>query len=316
MVIYTINRIIQLIPVLLILSIIVFSFVHLLPGDVIDVLAGEEDVEDPEVRAALEKEFGLDKPIYVQYLVWFGNVLRGDFGKSLVTRRPIALELFDRIPATMYLALVSIALAMVISIPLGTIASVKRNTFVDYVAQTTSLFGISIPEFWLAIMAILFFSLYLGWLPSSEYYSPLEDFGKSIKHLILPAVAIGFRQAAYTTRLTRSSMLDEVSREYVDTVRSLGLPERKVIYKYTLRNALIPTLTISGIQLYQLLGGTVVIETIFAWPGIGRAIFEAIVARDFPLIQAGVLVLGTFAVTINLLVDLMYRVLNPRVRLS
>ncbi len=316
MVIYTINRIIQLIPVLLILSIIVFSFVHLLPGDVIDVLAGEEDIEDPEVRAALEKEFGFDKPIYIQYLVWLGNVVRGDFGKSLVTRRPIALELFDRIPATMYLALVGIGIAMVISIPLGTLASVKRNTFVDYVAQTTSLFGISIPEFWFAIMCILFFSLYLGWLPSSEYYSPFEDLGKSIKHLILPAAAIGFRQAAYTTRLTRSSMLDEVSREYVDTARSLGLPERKVIYKYTLRNALIPTLTISGIQLYQLLGGTVVIETIFAWPGIGRAIFEAIVARDFPLIQAGVLVLGTFAVTINLLVDLMYRVLNPRVRLG
>lgn len=316
MVIYAINRIIQLIPVLLILSIIVFSFVHLLPGDVIDVLAGEEDIQDPEVRAALEKEFGLDKPIYVQYLVWLGNVLRGNFGKSLVTRRPIALELFDRIPATMYLALVSIGLAMIISVPLGTLAAVKRNTFVDYIAQTTSLFGISIPEFWFAIMCILLFSLYLGWLPSSEYYSPLENFGKSIKHLILPAIAIGFRQAAYTTRLTRSSMLDEVSREYVDTARSLGLPERKVIYKYTLRNALIPTLTISGIQLYQLLGGTVVIETIFAWPGIGRAIFEAIVARDFPLIQAGVLVLGTFAVTINLLVDLMYRVLNPRVRLG
>ena len=316
MVIYTINRIIQLIPVLLIVSIAVFSFVHFLPGDVIDVLAGEEDIQDPEVRAALEKEFGLDKPIYIQYLVWLGNVMRGNFGKSMVTRRPIALELFDRIPATMYLALVSIGLAMIISIPLGTLASVKRNTFVDYIAQTTSLFGISIPEFWFAIMCILFFSLYLGWLPSSEYYSPLEDFGKSIKHLILPAIAIGFRQAAYTTRLTRSSMLDEVSREYVDTARSLGLPERKVIYKYTLRNALIPTLTISGIQLYQLLGGTVVIETIFAWPGIGRAIFEAIVARDFPLIQAGVLVLATFAVIINLLVDLMYRVLNPRVRLS
>jgi peptide/nickel transport system permease protein len=280
------------------------------------VLAGEEDIQDPEVRAALEKEFGLDKPIYIQYLVWLGNVLRGNFGKSLVTRRPIALELFDRSPATMYLALVSISIAMVISIPLGTLAAVKRNTFVDYIAQTTSLVGISIPEFWFAIMCILFFSLYLGWLPSSEYYSPLDNFGKSIKHLILPAAAIGFRQAAYTTRLTRSSMLDEVSREYVDTARSLGLPERKVIYKYTLRNALIPTLTISGIQLYQLLGGTVVIETIFAWPGIGRAIFEAIVARDFPLIQAGVLVLGTFAVTINLLVDLMYRVLNPRVRLS
>jgi hypothetical protein len=144
----------------------------------------------------------------------------------------------------------------------------------------------------------------------------LEDLGKSLKHLILPALAVGFRQAAYTTRLTRSSMLDEINKEYVDTARSLGLPERKVLYKYTLRNALIPTLTISGIQLYQLLGGTVVIETIFAWPGIGRAIFEAIVSRDFPLIQAGVLVLATFAVTINLLVDLMYRLLNPRVRLA
>jgi peptide/nickel transport system permease protein len=316
MFVYTINRLIQLIPVLLIVSILVFSFVHFLPGDVIDVLAGEENIEDPEVRAALEKEFGLDKPIYIQYFVWLGRVVQGNFGKSLVTRRPIALELFERIPATVYLALVSIGLAMVISIPLGTLASVKRNTLVDYTAQTTSLLGISIPEFWFAIMCILFFSLYLGWLPSSEYYSPMDNLGKSLKHLILPALAVGFRQAAYTTRLTRSSMLDEVNKEYVDTARSLGLSEKKVLYKYTLRNALIPTLTISGIQLYQLLGGTVVVETIFAWPGIGRAIFEAIVSRDFPLIQAGVLVLATFAVTINLLVDLMYRLLNPRVRLA
>jgi peptide/nickel transport system permease protein len=316
MFIYTINRILYLIPVLLILSIVVFSMVHFLPGDVIDVLAGEESINDPEVRAALEKEYGLDKPVYVQYLVWFGKVLRGDFGKSLVTRRPISIELFERIPATMYLAVVGIALSMLIAIPLGTFAAVKRNSFVDYVSQTTSLFGISIPEFWFAIMCILLFSLYLRWLPSSEYYSPFEDFGRSLKHLILPAIAIGFRQAALTTRLTRSSMLDEVRREYVDTARSVGLPERKVIYKYTLRNALIPTVTISGLQLAQQLGGTVVIETIFAWPGIGRAIYEAIVARDFPLIQAGVLVLGTIVVTMNLLVDLMYRVLNPRVRLA
>jgi peptide/nickel transport system permease protein len=316
MFIYTINRILYLIPVLFILSVAVFSMVHFLPGDVIDVLAGEESINDPEVRAALEKEYGLDKPVYVQYLVWLGRVLRGNFGKSLVTRRPISTELFERIPATMYLAVVGIALSMLIAIPLGTFAAVKRNSFVDYVSQTTSLFGISIPEFWFAIMCILLFSLYLGWLPSSEYYSPFEDFGRSLKHLILPAVAIGFRQAALTTRLTRSSMLDEVRREYVDTARSVGLPERKVIYKYTLRNALIPTVTISGLQLAQQLGGTVVIETIFAWPGIGRAIYEAIVARDFPLIQAGVLVLGTIVVAMNLLVDLMYRVLNPRVRLA
>ena len=314
---YTFQRLLSLIPVLLILSVVVFAFVHFLPGDVIDMLmAGTEDSHDPAVRAALEKEYGLDKPFHVQYLVWFNKILHGDFGKSLVTRRPIALELFTRLPATLYLAVIGIAISLVIAIPLGTIAAVKRNTMVDYIAQTVSLFGISIPEFWFAIMAVLLFSLYLGWLPSSEYYSPFEDFGRSLKHLILPAAALGFRQAAITTRLTRSSMLDEVKKEYVDTARSLGLSESKVIYKYTLRNAMIPTLTISGLQLAQLLGGTVVIETIFAWPGVGRALYEAIVGRDFPLIQAGVLMLGTIVVVINLLVDLMYRVLNPRVRLA
>jgi len=165
-------------------------------------------------------------------------------------------------------------------------------------------------------MAILLFSLYLGWLPSSAYYSPFEDLGKSLQHLILPATAIGFRQAALITRLTRSSMLDEVRKEYVDTARSLGLSERKVIYKDTLRNAMIPTLTITGLQLAQLLGGTIIIEQIFAWPGIGYSIYQAVVARDYPLLQAGVLVLGTIVVLINLLVDLLYRVLNPRVRLG
>ena len=316
MLIYAINRVFYLIPVLFILSIVVFSMVHLLPGDVIDILAGEEDIDDPEVRAALEKEFGLDQPIYIQYLSWLGKVAKGDFGKSLVTRRSVGIELFERIPNTVYLALVGIVISIVIAVPLGTIASVKRNTFIDYIAQTTSMFGLSIPEFWFAIMCVLLFSLYLGWLPSSEFYSPFDDLGKSLKHLILPAFAIGFRQAAYTTRLTRSSMLDEVRKDYVDTARASGLPERKVIYKYTLRNALIPTVTISGLQLAQLLGGTVVIEQIFAWPGIGRAIVEAIVARDYPMIQAGVLVLGTIVVMVNLFVDLLYRVLNPRVRLA
>ena len=313
---YALNRILTLIPVIFLVSVGAFSFLHLLPGDVIDVLAGEEDIEDPEVRAALEKEFGLDKPIYIQYLVWAGRISRGNFGKSYVTRRPIAKELFERFPATIYLALAGITIAMVIAIPLGTIAGIRRNTFIDYISQTTSLFGISIPEFWFAIMCILFFSLYLGWLPSSEYYSPFEDLGKSLKHLILPAVSIGFRQAAFTTRLTRSSMLDESSKEYVDTARSLGLPERKVIYKYTLRNALIPTLTISGLQLVALLGGTVVIETIFAWPGIGLAIYESIQTRDFPLLQAGILMLSVITVSVNLLVDILYRVLNPRVSLT
>jgi peptide/nickel transport system permease protein len=314
---YTINRILYLIPVLLILSVSVFVFVNLLPGNVIDIImSGEENISDPAVRKALEKELGLDKPIYVRYFIWLNRVLHGNFGKSMVTRRPVSLELFERIPATIYLALVGVVLSLIIAVPLGTIAAVKRNTFIDYISQTVSLFGISIPEFWFAIMCVLLFALYLGWLPSSGYYSPTENLGLSLRHLVLPAIAIGFRQAAITTRLTRSSMLDEVQKEYVDTARSLGLSERKVIYKYTLRNAMIPTLTISGLQLAQLLGGTVVIETIFAWPGIGLALYQAIITRDFPLIQAGILILGTKVVLINLLVDLMYRVLNPRVRLA
>jgi len=316
MLIYAINRILQLVPVLFLLSVMVFGFVHALPGSIVDTLAGEEAAEDPEVRKALEKEFGLDEPIYVQYGLWLGKLLRGDLGKSLVTRRPVTLELFDRIPATIYLALVGITLSILIAVPLGTIAAVRRNTGVDHGAQMTSLLGISIPEFWFAILSILLFALYLRWLPSSGYISPFEDFWASLKHLALPALAIGFRQAAYTTRLTRSSMLDEISKEYVDTHRSLGLPERKVIYKYTLRNALIPTITIAGLQLANLLGGTVVLETIFAWPGVGLAIFQAIQQRDFPMIQAGVLLLGVIVVVINLLVDLLYRVLNPRVGLG
>jgi len=316
MLIYTINRILHMIPVLFVLTVVVFLFMQMLPGDVIDTLIGDEEAEDPETRALLMKEYGLDKPIYVQYGVWIGKVFQGDFGKSLITRRPVSLELFESIPATVYLAIVGISLSILIAVPLGSIAAVKRNTPTDYAAQVTSLIGISIPEFWFAIMCVLLFSLYLGWLPSSGYMSPFEDLGQSIKYLILPAAAVGFRQAAYTTRLTRSSMLDEMNKEYVDTARSLGFSEKKVIYKYILRNAMIPTITISGLQLANLLGGTVVLETIFAWPGIGQAIYLAIIDRDYPLIQAGILVLGIIVVVVNLLVDLLYRVLNPRVALN
>jgi len=316
MLIYAINRILQMIPVLFVLTVVVFTFVQLLPGDVIDTLIGDEQAEDPELRKALEEEYGLDKPIYVQYGIWLGKALQGDFGKSLITRRPISVELFESIPATVYLGLVGIGISIIIAVPLGSLAAVKRNSATDYIAQVTSLIGISIPEFWFAIMAVLVFSLHLGWLPSSGYVSPFEDLGPSLLYLVLPALAVGFRQAAYTTRLTRSSMLDEMNKEYVDTARSLGFSESKVIYKYTLRNALIPTITISGLQLANLLGGTVVLETIFAWPGIGQAIYLAIIDHDYPLIQAGILVLGIIVVCVNLLVDLLYRVLNPRVALN
>jgi len=311
---YFLRRIAQLVPVLLVLSVVVFGFVEALPGSIIDTLIGTEGGDDEETRAILAKEYGLDQPVYVRYAKWVYRAAQLDFGKSLVTRRPISLELVSRIPATVYLAVVGITLSMLIAIPLGTIAAVRRNSKIDYAAQVSSLIGISIPEFWFAILCVLFFSLYLGWLPSSGYASPFEDPWDSLKFLILPAAAIGFRQAAFTTRLTRSSMLDEMNKEYVDTARSQGLSERKVIFKYTLRNAMIPTITISGLQLANLLGGTVVLESIFAWPGIGRAIFEAILQRDYPMVQAGVLVLGVIVVVMNLLVDLTYRLLNPRVK--
>lgn len=313
---YTLRRIAQLVPVLLVLSVAVFSFVEALPGSIVDTLVGTEGGDIEEARAILTKEYGLDRPVHERYVLWLGRALQGDFGKSLVTRRPISTELLSRIPATIYLATVGIVLSMVIAVPLGTFAAVRRNSGVDYAAQVTSLAGISIPEFWFAILCVLLFSLYLGWLPSSGYVSPFEDFWGSLQFLILPAAAIGFRQAAFTTRLTRSSMLDELSKEYVDTARALGHSESKVIFKYTLRNAMIPTITISGLQLANLLGGTVVLESIFAWPGIGRAIFEAILQRDYPLIQAGVLVLGCIVVVMNLLVDLTYRLLNPRVKFA
>ena len=313
---YTLRRIAQLVPVLLVLTVAVFGFVEALPGSVLDTLIGTEGGDDAETREILAKEYGLDRPVHERYAKWLARTVQFDFGNSLVTRRPISLELMSRIPATVYLATVGIMLSMMIAIPLGTLAAVRRNSAVDYTAQVTSLAGISIPEFWFAILCVLLFSLYLGWLPSSGYVSPFEDFWGSLQFLILPAAAIGFRQAAFTTRLTRSSMLDELSKEYVDTARSLGHSERKVIFKYTLRNAMIPTITISGLQLANLLGGTVVLESIFAWPGIGRAIFEAILQRDYPLIQAGVLVLGCIVVVMNLLVDLTYRLLNPRVKFA
>jgi len=316
MLIYIINRLLQLIPIVFILTIVVFCFVQALPGDIIDTLIDMEGSADPEVRKILEKEYGLDKPIYMQYLYWLGDFLQGDFGNSLVTRRPVAVELLERIPATVYLAAVGIFLSLCIAIPFGTIAAVNRNSKLDYSAQVTSLLGISIPEFWFAILCIMLFSLQFNIFPSSGYVGPGEDFGLSLWYLVLPAIAIGFRQAAYTTRLTRSSMLDEINKDYVNTARSLGLPEHKVIYKYTLRNALIPTVTISGLQFANLLGGTVVLETIFAWPGIGLTIYQAIQQRDYPVIQAGILFLGFKVVLINLLVDILYRYLNPRVGLN
>ena len=312
---YIFYRVLQFVPVWLLVSIVVFALVHVLPGDAIDALVPPDAASNPATRAALEKELGLDKPIYVQYARWLERiVLHGDFGRSITTRRTISVEIFRRLPATLYLAVTALSVSLLIAIPLGTIAAVKRRTIVDYAATATALLGVSVPEFWLAILCILLFALHLGWLPASEYYSPFDNFRLSLLHMVLPAGSLGVRLAAITTRLTRSSMLDEIRKEYVDTARALGLPERRVIYKYTLRNALIPTVT--GLQFARLLGGTVVVETIFSWPGVGLTLYEAIMGRDYPMIQAAILILATTFVMMSLLVDLTYCWLNPRIRLG
>jgi ABC-type dipeptide/oligopeptide/nickel transport system permease component len=201
-------------------------------------------------------------------------------------------------------------------VPLGTIAALKHRTLVDYTVTTAAVAGVSIPNFWFAILCVLFFALYLGWLPASEYVNPFDDPWLGLQHLLLPAAALGVRLAAITTRLTRSTMLDEIRKEYVDTARSVGLPEWRVIFKYTLKNALIPTVTVAGLQFGNLLGGTVVIETIFAWPGIGLTVYDAIMSRDYPMVQAGIMILSIAFVLVNLLVDITYRLLNPRIRLA
>jgi peptide/nickel transport system permease protein len=313
---YIVRRLFALIPILLILTAFVFSIFRFLPGGPIEMMAPPDEVFNEEVRLALEKELGLDRPIIVQYADWLWRALHGDLGESIYSQLPVWQLIMERFPATLYLTLAATFLAIVIAIPLGTIAALYKNTLTDYVAIGTSVFGITVPNFWLALIMILLFSLGLRWLPSMGYVDPMQNFFGSLRHLAMPAVVLAVYPCAVATRMTRSSMLDELNKEYVYTARAQGFPEWKIVFKYTLKNALIPTLTVVGLLFARQLGGTIIIETIFGWPGIGLLIFEHINARDFPVLQAAVLLLAVFFVGINLVVDLLYRLVNPRVELT
>jgi peptide/nickel transport system permease protein len=298
------------------LSLFIFSISHMLPGDPIDAMVPPDEAADPEIREILIKELGLDRPLMVQYFDWLWSLLHGDFGQSIFTRQPVKKLVFQAIPATLYLAVAAFLIAVLVAIPLGTIAAVKKNTRVDYMAMVAALLGVSIPGFWMALMFILFFSLKLGWLPSMGHVGLTVNAAASLKHLLLPALVMAALPCAIVTRMIRSSMLDELKKEYVNTPRSQGLPQRMVIYKYTLKNALIPTITMVGLWFARLLAGTIIIETIFGWPGIGSLVFDSINARDYPVLQAAVLMLATAFVTINLIVDLLYKLVDPKVQLS
>jgi peptide/nickel transport system permease protein len=312
---YLARRVLTLLPILLLMSIIVFALIRMIPGDPIDVMYGGEGMDEAR-RAALSREMGLDQPIVIQYGRWLLRAVTGDLGNSYRAGMPVMQLIGQRLPATLWLSLSAMFLSLLVALPLGLLAAVKRNSGADMGATAFAILGISMPNFWSGILLVLIFSIWLGWLPSIGYVSPLDDLWLSIRHLILPAITLGWALAGVTTRLARSSLLEELGKDYVRTARGKGLSERAVLLRHTLRNALIPTVTMIGLQMGFLIGGTVVVETVFAWPGIGLLVVDSIFARDYPVVQGVVLVIAVLVVLINLLVDVTYTVLDPRIRLS
>ncbi len=309
---YVVRRVGQAVVVMLGVSVIVFLLVHLVPGDPIRRSLGTRF--DPHVYQLLYERAGFDQPLYRQYVTWLGNALQGDLGVSFRTGRPVRGMVLERLPATMSLAFAALFIGLVIALPAGIISAVRSGSRTDYSVSALSQVGVSIPDFWWAIMLILLFSLTLGWLPPSGYKSPLESPVGFLRHLTLPALSVGLISGSILTRFVRAAMLDALHRDYTRTARSKGLPERVVINRHVLRNALVPIVTVAGLQLGFLLGGVVVVEVIFAWPGLGRLAYDAVLRRDYPVLQGAVLLVALSFVVINLLVDLLYARLDPRIR--
>jgi peptide/nickel transport system permease protein len=302
---YIIRRVFQAIFTLLVLSLAVFLAVHS-TGDPALYLIGVEGEGEKEHYEALKKEMGLDRPIMVQYGYFLSRIIRADFGKSTINQKPARESLFERFPATIQLAAAAFALEVIVGVALGILSAVKRDTLIDLFGKFFAVIGIATPNFWVAIMLILLFGAILGWLPTFGRGGP--------EHLILPAFVLGTAGMAGMTRLVRSSMLEVLDSEYVKFARVKGLPERLVIYKHALKNAAIPALTFGGLSLAGLLNGSVVIEVVFAWPGIGRLLLEGIQRRDFPVVEAAVLAAGTLYIVSALVVDILYVYINPRIR--
>ena len=311
---YLVTRLISLVPILFGTSIVAFLLIRLVPGDPAIALLGLE--ADASSLAALRQQLALDQPIVIQYFTWLGHILSGDFGRSVQGGRAVFPLLLGALAPTALLAAAALVISLLIAIPAGIVAAVSRNSSADYAASFLALCGLSLPSFWLGILLILTFSIYLPLLPASGYVSPWVDPVAHLRHLVLPAVTLGAALAAATMRMTRATMLEVLRADYVRTARAKGLPQRTVIWGHALRNARIPIVTLLGIQLGQLLGGVVITETVFSWPGIGKLTVDAIFARDYPVVQGAVLLTATLFVLINLVTDLIYTVLDPRVRLA
>jgi ABC-type dipeptide/oligopeptide/nickel transport system permease component len=303
---YLVRRLLLTIPVLVGVATLVFSLVHFIPGDPAQVMLGES--ASPEDVAQLRQRLGLDRPILVQYGSFLSGLLRGDLGVSLRTDQPVTQQILERMPATAELAVASMAVAVLIALPLGIIAAVWRGTAVDFGAMTLSLIGISVPNFWLGPMLAIVFAVGLGWLPVGGRGTPA--------HLVLPAVTLGAALAAILARMTRASLLEELREPYVLAARAKGVSRTRAVLHHALRNSLIPIVTILGLQFGVVLTGAVITETIFAWPGIGRLLIQSISFRDYPLVQGCVLLIAVTYVGVNLLTDLTYGFLDPRIRVD
>jgi len=309
---YLVHRLATIVPTLFFVSILIFGLQQLLPGDPAIILAGED--RDPSVVAHLHEKLHLDDPLPVRYLYWAGGVLKGDLGESVRIQKPVLELILEKLPVTLELALLAIVIALVIGLPAGIVSAVYKDTFLDYAANVFALWGLSTPNFWLGIMLILFFSVTLGWLPASGYVSPFEDLKTNLASMIMPAFVLGNAIAAVLMRHTRSAMLQVLNSDYVRTARAKGLDERVVILKHALRNALIPVITLGTLEFGTLLSGAVLTEQVFSIPGFGKLIVDAVFNRDYSVVQGVVLFTATAYILLNLLADLAYFVVNPRLR--
>jgi peptide/nickel transport system permease protein len=297
-------------------SLLVFSMVRIIPGDIVDLMIGPELYVGAEYRAELRAKFGLDQPIYVQYGRWVGQILQGNFGSSLRNNEPVLGTIMRRLPLTVELALLSVLLSAVIAIPLGVISAVRRNSPLDFLVRLVAMVGLSMPNFWLAAMLLLISSVVFRWQPNIRLVPIWEDPLTNLSQLLMPTIALSLAAMAVVMRMTRSSMLEVLRQEYMQTARAKGLVPRVIMVRHALKNALIPVITVVGVQLGGLLGGTVVIEVIFGLPGLGRLLLDAISARDYPMLQGTVLFIALMFVLVNLAVDLTYALVDPRIRFS
>ena len=306
------QRLAATVPVLLLVTAGVFALLHLTPGDPIDAMMAES--ADATAKASLRAELGLDRPLHVQYVAWMGRLLRGDLGHSIRNGEPVLENVSRRIRPSLQLALLAMAISLLVAFPVGIASAVRRNTSVDRVGTTFALFGICMPNFLLALLLIFLFGVTLRWLPISGYVDPAEELVDGLRSLALPAVTLGLALAAVVTRTLRSSMLEALTEDYVRTARAKGLSEWRVVRGHVLRNALIPVVTVLGLQLGTLIGGAVITEYVFALPGIGRLVDDGVFARDYPLVQGVVLLIAVGFIASNLVVDLLYGLIDPRIR--